>query len=82
MEQMYLLLLVQVLVIQIFSLVVEEEVPNLIQLMLHPQEATVVEALAEEQQPLMVVEAELQEVMLQLILVVVEEEMVMQIALL
>ena len=68
MEQMHLLLLVQVMVIQIFFLVVAEAVPNLIQHIQyqeHPQVDLVVEVLVEEQQSLMVVDLEVVEVMVQ-----------------
>ena len=77
MEQMYLLLLVQALVIQVSLLVVAEAVPNLIQVTLHPQVDLVVEALVEEQQPLMVVDLEVVEVMGLAILEVEAEEMPM-----
>ena len=76
MEQMHLLLLVQVMVIQIFFLVVAEVVPNLIQVFpqVHPQEETVVEVLVEEQQLLMVVELDKVVVMVMIILVVEAED--------
>ena len=77
MEQIYLLLLVQVLVIQIFFLVVAEQVLSLIQHIQyqeHPQEETVVEVLVEEHQLLMVVELDKVVVTVQIILVVEAED--------